>query len=97
MVVRRFPLLLVVGVILALRVFAYASPPDPDWISGFWDNGDYDDVVILVTATHGTTDVHVPVAVGVAHVVVATVELTRPPAVRVQPSSARQSRAPPAP
>jgi len=53
MPLRRSVLLLVVGAMLALGVLAYASPPDPDWISGLWDNGDYDDIILLVTSGVG--------------------------------------------
>lgn len=49
---------LVVGVVMSLAVLAYASPPDPDWISGFWDNGDYDDIVLFVTSGVGITASH---------------------------------------
>jgi hypothetical protein len=42
--------LLLVGVALALTSLAYASPPDPTWVGGFWDDGDFDDVVIAITS-----------------------------------------------
>jgi hypothetical protein len=45
----------VLGMLLAL---AYATPPDPTYLGGFWDNADYDDVVILVTSAIGSTDTH---------------------------------------
>ena len=38
-------LLLVLG---ALTPVAYASPLDPSWIGGVYDDADYDDVVVLV-------------------------------------------------
>jgi len=40
-------LLLAVG---GLTPLAYASPPDPAWIRGIYDDADYDDVVDLVTS-----------------------------------------------
>ena len=58
MPLRRSVLLLVVGAVLSLGVLAYVSPPDPDWISGLWDNGDYDDIILLVTSGVGITDSH---------------------------------------
>ena len=58
MPLRRSVLLLVVGAMLSLGVLAYASPPDPDWISGLWDNGDYDDIILLLTSGVGITDSH---------------------------------------
>src|SRR5262245_33666177 len=52
--VRFLPLVLLVVVILSapalLLALAYASPPDPSWIPGIYDEADYDDVVTLVTS-----------------------------------------------
>ena len=31
-----------------LPALAYASPPDPSWISGIWNGADGDDVVVLI-------------------------------------------------
>ena|SRR5713101_6849324 len=45
-----------VSVFLALRVLAFADPPDPSWIGGLWDDDDYDDVVILVTSSSGVVE-----------------------------------------
>jgi len=42
---------LVSGVALGLALLAalaYASPPDPSWLSGIWNGADGDDVVALV-------------------------------------------------
>jgi len=42
------PTVLFVSVIVvAVTTLALASPPDPVWIGGLWDDADYDDVVIL--------------------------------------------------
>jgi len=48
--------LLVVGVLMSLAALAHASPPDPDWLGGLWDNGDYDDIILLVTSGVGIAD-----------------------------------------
>ena len=45
-----------VAVLCALVPLAYATPPDPTYLGGLWDNDDYDDVVILVTSSIGSTD-----------------------------------------
>jgi hypothetical protein len=37
------------GLLLFLPALAYATPPDPTWIGGFYDEADYDDVIILVS------------------------------------------------
>src|SRR5437867_12556756 len=58
---RAFPFLMAPGpplslmavlfvcVMTALTPLAHASPSDPSWIAGFWDDGDYDDIGILIT------------------------------------------------
>ena len=45
-------ILLVVGWLVPL---AYASPPDQAWICGFYDNADFDDVVLFITSNLGVT------------------------------------------
>jgi hypothetical protein len=42
----------------ALAAVAYATPLDPTYISGLWDNDDYDYVITLATSSSGTTDSH---------------------------------------
>src|SRR5262245_29458675 len=39
-----------------LVVLACADPPDPPWIFGIYDNGDYDDVVGLVADGTGVSN-----------------------------------------
>jgi hypothetical protein len=34
-----------------LPLLAHASPPDPIWLPGIYDNADYDDVIGLLTDT----------------------------------------------
>ena len=45
--------LIIPALVLAL---AYASPPDPAWIRGIYDDADFDDVIVQVTSATG----HVP-------------------------------------
>ena len=45
--------MLLVGVMGLLAPLADASPIDPTWVPGLWDNGDYDDVISVVTSTLG--------------------------------------------
>ena len=42
--------------LVVLTPLAYASPPDPVWISGYFDEGDHDDVVVLVVSTGAALD-----------------------------------------
>src|SRR5262245_56270269 len=46
---RRLVAVCLIAPLALLVVLAYADPPDPPWIPGICDNGDYDDVVGLVT------------------------------------------------
>ena len=39
---------------LALPVLAHASPPDPSWIPGVYDDADFDDVVTRVVSGTGS-------------------------------------------
>ena len=47
---QRSLALLVAAAMMSLAVLAHASPPDPDWIGGFWEDDDYDDVVFYTTS-----------------------------------------------
>lgn len=46
----------IVVVQCALVPMAYASPPDPTYLAGIWDNADYDEIIILVTSASGSSD-----------------------------------------
>jgi len=79
-----------------LTPLAYASPPDPSWVRGIYDDADYDDVVVLITSAAAVT----------APVLVVDIRLLPPRAgftsqraegpVPPRPVSSLQSRAPPA-
>jgi hypothetical protein len=53
--------LALVASITTLTAFAYASPPDPSWIRGMYDNADFDDVVGYLTSAAGSVDAAVVV------------------------------------
>jgi hypothetical protein len=93
---QRSVCLLVVGVMMSLVVLAYASPPDPGWISGLWDNGDYDDIILFVTSGVGIAAAH-SIEDGrpfvVVSALVSTVDETR---VAARPRLSSPTRAPPA-
>jgi len=42
--------LLVLGVLSSLVPLAHASPPDPTWIAGFYDDAYLDDVVLAIVS-----------------------------------------------
>jgi len=41
---------ILVALVIALAPIAWASPPDPTWISGVYDGADFDDVVTYLTS-----------------------------------------------
>ncbi len=84
-----------IAIVFVLRTMAYATPPDPDWIAGFWDDDDHDDVVVLITSTSSIFDADPVVDVRPAQFVVASVPTDDDPAIPVPPDLPHQSRAPP--
>jgi hypothetical protein len=51
-----WPRLWVLGLatsMLMLTPLAYADPPDPTWLFGYWDDDDFDDVVGYITSKIG--------------------------------------------
>jgi hypothetical protein len=63
---RAVLIALIVGLLGTLGSLAYASPPDPWWVPGFYDDADFDDVVALVTSA---TAIAGPAAPGVPRLV----------------------------
>jgi hypothetical protein len=47
---------LLFALIVALPVLAYASPPDPSWGHGVYDDADFDDIVCLIIASSGLAE-----------------------------------------
>jgi len=54
--VRGGLVLLLLACLISLIPLAEARPPDPTWIAGIYDNGDYDDVVCLLTSGSGAIE-----------------------------------------
>jgi hypothetical protein len=48
---RRCLVLVLLACSGTLPLLAHASPPDPIWLPGIYDNADYDDVIGLLTDT----------------------------------------------
>jgi len=55
-------------VLLALVPLADASPPDQTWLAGFYDDADFDEVVVAVVSASAVVDSIVLVSVKVADV-----------------------------
>jgi hypothetical protein len=49
-------MLLLAAVWVLVRPLAAASPPDPTWIAGVYDDDDLDDAVLLVGSLVGVSD-----------------------------------------
>ena len=45
---QKLCVFLLVTILLALVPAAYADPPDPTWIGGYWDDDDFDNVVVCI-------------------------------------------------
>ncbi len=52
----RMLLLVLMVALTTLTALAYASPPDPTWVSGFFNDDDNDDGVFLITSSAATLD-----------------------------------------
>ena len=50
MLLRNLLALLLLGSLIVPTLLADASPPDDVWVSGIYDDGDYDDVVALIVS-----------------------------------------------
>src|ERR1041385_6113600 len=50
------PVLFFIACILTLTPLAYASPPDPTWQLGFFDDDDFDEVVGYITSAAGLAE-----------------------------------------
>jgi hypothetical protein len=52
----RFPRLVLLVGLIGLSPLAHASPPDPVWIPGFYDEADRDAVVVFLTKMGAVID-----------------------------------------
>ncbi len=92
---RLFVVLSLLGPLAGLVPLAYASPPDAAWISGFYDDADYDDVVVLATSLRAPQEpAPLPVIVPV-RIVLAVLCLTDATGSAFPALPAFQTRAPP--
>jgi hypothetical protein len=93
-VLRSFLLLALIAIQLGLVPAAYADPPDPTWLGGYWDDDDFDNVVILIA---NTCAVEAPPLLdsGPLWTMPVFVEVSEPQFVQTSPRSAASPRAPP--
>jgi len=48
----RIVALVVVALLIGLVPVAYADPPDPTWLGGYWDDDDFDNVVVFISGVY---------------------------------------------
>ena len=95
---RRVSLVvLLLGVLIALTPLAHASPPDPTWIPGFYDDADYDDVVLAVTGAVAAGESGVVDPAGPGAVCVGPLIPSGPQPASARALDAHPPRAPPRP
>jgi hypothetical protein len=94
---RSAAVVVLVGLMLALTPIAHACPTDPTWIGGFYDDNDYDDVVLFITGGLTAVDARVVDPVGPITVSLGQVDPSRPHTVPVRPLESLSTRAPPRP
>ncbi len=92
---RRVFALLIGVLLVGLPTLAFADPPDPTWIAGYWDDDDFDDAVIAITAASAVeapppVDTELPLWVPIA-----LVEMPRQEAYGAPHRPAASPRAPP--
>jgi hypothetical protein len=86
---------LLLGVLLALPPCAHASPTDPTWIPGFYDDNDYDDVILFITGAVTAVDSHVADPIGLVTVCVGVIAPSKSQFVSARPLGSCSTRAPP--
>jgi hypothetical protein len=92
---RRAFVLLIGALLVALPTVAFADPPDPTWIGGFWDDDDFDDAVIAIAAA-AAVEAPPPVDAELPRwLPVARVEMPKQEAYRAPRRPAASPRAPP--
>jgi len=88
---------LLLGVLLTLPPIAHATPTDPVWIPGLYDDNDYDDVVLFLAGAVSAVDSGVVDPVGPVVVCLGLITPSRPQPVSARPLESLSTRAPPLP
>jgi len=94
---RTFVVVLILGVLLVLPPLAHASPTDPTWIPGFYDDNDYDDVILFITGAVTAVDSRIVGDIAVVAVCLGLIAPSRRPLVPAHPVRSLSSRSPPPP
>ena len=91
---RALVALLLALALAGLTPLARLSPPDPTWFAGFWDDGDNEDVVLLICGTAAALP-EPPAPPRATREVVATIEPAEPAKPPLAVPASAPSRAPP--
>ena len=93
---RLLPAVVLLLTVTSVAPLAEASPPDPTWIAGLYDNGDSDDAIMAITSAAAV--VVAPAAEGAAPtlVVIGSIRDSRAPLAPPRAQFAHQPRSPPA-
>ena len=81
--------------LVSLTPLAFASPPDPTWMDGFFDDVDFDDVVVSLSCAAWTVEVDLLEGLAPVPVSVLLVESGEQPVRSTKVVSAFLGRAPP--
>jgi hypothetical protein len=92
--VARVLALVLLCLLAGLAAAAYADPPDPSWIGGYWDDDDFDDVVLFLLGTYAVVELP-PSDTGHSRGLVAFVECLEPLATPAPVDATASPRAPP--
>ena len=92
---RALLAILLLSVVLALPPIAHAAPTDPVWISGLYDDNDYDDVVLFIIGAVGAIDSGVVNPAGPVVIDVGPITPSRLQFVAFRPLASPSTRAPP--
>ena len=90
-----FVVVLLLGVLLSLPTLAHASPTDPTWIPGFYDDNDYDDVILFITGAVTAVDSRITDPIAVVAVCLGLIVLGGRQPAAAHPVRSRSTRAPP--
>jgi hypothetical protein len=86
---------LLLSAVATLATLAYATPPDPTWIAGVWDDGDHDDVIARITSDVGAIEPQLASRARPVHAVVDDLPQTDERPGHSQARSSPPPRAPP--
>jgi len=87
---------MLVGVLVFLPCLAQASPPDPSWIQGLYDDKDFDDVVVMIISGDSVVEPFPAASVSPAPHLIARVDPAAECAVATGTPSCVGARGPPA-